>query len=53
MLSAFILLIIGTIGLLVNEFISGWGSVATLIFATLNIVGLVMLGFRLHRSYKI
>jgi hypothetical protein len=53
MLSVFILLIVGTIGLLVNEFIFGWGSTATLVFAVLNIIGLVMLGFRLHRSYKI
>ena len=44
-LSAFILLIIGTPGLLINEFIFDWGSTATLIFAALNIVGLAILAY--------
>ena len=44
-LSAFILLGIGTIGLLINEFIFDWGSTATLTFATLNVVGLATLAF--------
>ena len=35
-LTAFILLIIGTIGLLVNEFAADWGRVPTLIFAIFN-----------------
>jgi len=52
MLSAFILLIIGTLGLLINEFVFDWGRVATLIFATMNVIGLVMLGCRLRRSRK-
>ncbi|MFB0556731.1 MAG: hypothetical protein ACETVW_02620 [Dehalococcoidia bacterium] len=44
-LSAFILLTIGTIGLLMNEFIFDWGRAATLIFAAFNFVGLAILAF--------
>ena len=42
-LIAFILLIIGTIGLLVNEFVTDWGRVGTLILAVFNCIGLVTL----------
>jgi hypothetical protein len=42
-LSAFALLMIGTIGLLVNEFVAGWGRAATLTFAILNCVGLAVM----------
>ena len=41
--TAFILLIIGTVGLLVNEFVTDWGRVGTLIFAVFNCIGLVTL----------
>ena len=41
--SAFILLGIGTFGLLINEFIFDWGSTATLTFALVNVVGLATL----------
>ena len=44
-LSAFILLAIGTLGLLINEFIFDWGSIATLTFAALNIVGFAILAY--------
>ena len=44
-LSAFILLAIGTFGLLINEFIFDWGSTATLTFASLNVAGLITLVF--------
>jgi len=44
-LVAFILLAMGTIGLLLNEFIFDWGRTATLVSASLNIVGLCMLAF--------
>jgi len=44
-LSAFILLIIGTLGLLINEFIFGWGSTATLTFAAVNVVGFAILAY--------
>ena len=44
-LIAFLLLIIGTIGLLLNEFVFDWGRVATLIFAVSNLIGLVTLAF--------
>ena len=44
-LSGFILVIIGTVGLLINEFIFDWGRTATLTFAAVNVVGLATLGF--------
>ena len=43
---AFILLIIGTVGLLLNEFIFDLGKAATLTFAVLNLVGLILLALR-------
>lgn len=42
-LSGFILLIIGTLGLLINEFAFDWGRTATVTFAVLNIAGLAAL----------
>jgi len=42
-LIAFILLIIGTIGLLLNELVLDWGRVGTLIFAVFNCIGLATL----------
>jgi len=42
-LCAFVLLIIGTLGLLINEMIFDWGRSATLTFAAVNVVGLVTL----------
>ena len=42
---AFILLIIGTAGLLVNELVGDWGRAATITFACLNAVGLIILGY--------
>ncbi len=44
-LIAFILLIIGTIGLLINEIIFDWGRCATLTFAIINVVGFAFLAF--------
>jgi len=44
-LSAFLLMIIGTLGLLLNEFVFNWGRTATLIFATANVIGLVAVGY--------
>jgi hypothetical protein len=44
-LTGFILLIIGTLGLLITEFVFEWGSTATLIFAALNVVGLATLAY--------
>ena len=44
-LIVFILLIIGTLGLLINEFIFDWGSAATITFAAFNVGGLVLLAF--------
>jgi len=45
LLIAFVLLIVGTIGLLINELILDWGRCATLTFAIINVVGLVSLAF--------
>jgi len=39
----FSLIAIGTIGLLINEFIFDWGSVATLTFAIINLAAFVIL----------
>ena len=44
-LSAFILLMVGTIGLLVNEFVGDWGRSVTITFACLNVLGFVVLAF--------
>ncbi|MFC1872691.1 hypothetical protein ACFLYV_03135 [Chloroflexota bacterium] len=44
-LIAFILLIIGTVGLLLNELIFDWGRFLTLVFAGSNIVGLAILAY--------
>ena len=44
-LSAFILLITGTIGLLINELIFDWGRCIALTFAIINVVGLASLAF--------
>jgi hypothetical protein len=48
-LIAFILLIIGTVGLLLNELVVDWGRVATLLFAASNLIGLVLLGISYWR----
>ncbi len=39
----FILLIIGTLGLLANELFFDWGRVATIIFAVANLLGLLLI----------
>ncbi|MFC2013141.1 hypothetical protein ACFLUE_02520 [Chloroflexota bacterium] len=44
-LTAFILLIIGTIGLLFNEFVFDWGRIVTIILAVCNLIGLATLAF--------
>ena len=51
-LSAFILLIIGTLGLLINEFAFDWGRVATIVFAIVNLTGLAMLAATYIRMKK-
>jgi len=45
LLIAFILVAIGTIGLLINEIVLDWGRYATLTFAIINVVGLASLAF--------
>jgi len=42
-ITAFVLLIVGTLGLLANEFILYWGRPATATFAAFNFLGLVIL----------
>ena len=49
-LIAFVLLIIGTVGLLLNEFVFDWGTVATLIFAVSNVIGFATLGISYWRT---
>ena len=41
----FQIMTIGTLGLLMNEFVFAWGRLGTLVFAAANVVGLVALGF--------
>lgn len=50
-LSAFVLLIIGTLGLVINELIFDWGRIATLILAFTNTMGLAILAFT-HSGIK-
>jgi len=47
---AFVLIVIGTVGLLVNEFAVDWGRVAVIAFAWLNFVGLFVLLFTMRRN---
>jgi len=47
-LGGFILLIIGTLGLLINEFVFDWGRIANIIFAAFNIAGLATLAVTLR-----
>ena len=49
-LSAFVLLVIGTLGLLLNEFLFDWGRTATLLFAIANLIGLVTLSYTYWRK---
>ena len=42
---AFALLIIGTLGLLVNELVFDWGRTATIFLAVLNVIGLILICF--------
>jgi len=44
-ISGFVLIIVGTAGLLLNEFIGEQSSTRTIIFAVVNFVGLVNLAF--------
>ncbi|MFC2070259.1 hypothetical protein ACFLTB_03705 [Chloroflexota bacterium] len=44
-ISGFILIIVGTAGLLLNEFVWGCSSSRTVIFAAVNLVGLANLAF--------
>lgn len=40
-LFAFVVLLVGTVGLLTNEFLFDWGTTATLVFAGANVIGLL------------
>ena len=42
-LAGFILIFIGTLGLLLNELMFDWGRIATIAFAATNLVGLATL----------
>ncbi len=41
--SPFLLILLGTLGLLLNEFVFNAGTVVVLVFAIANFIGLVML----------
>lgn len=43
----FILVTVGTLGLLANEFFFAWGRIAVLVFAACSFVGLFGLGWAL------
>jgi len=49
---AFILLIVGTSGHLINEFIFDWGSLATVRFTIFNVAGIAILAFERLRRKK-
>lgn len=51
-IGAVALLVVGTLGLLANEFIVDWGRTATLVFAISNAVGLAILWYSLLRGRK-
>jgi len=42
-LGGFILILVGTVGLLVNELAMDWGRTATVSFAIVNLVGFITL----------
>ncbi len=44
-ISGFVLIFVGTVGLLLNEFVWGAGSSCTISFAVVNFVGLASLAF--------
>ena len=44
-IAGFVLIVVGTAGLLLNEFVWEHSSTSTIIFATVNFVGLVDLAF--------
>jgi len=46
-LSGFVLAAIGTLGLLLNEFVLDTGRAVTLLFAALDLVGLLILAYPL------
>ena len=51
-LIGFILLIIGTFGLLINELFFDWGRGATLTFAIINVLGFASLAFAYWATKK-
>lgn len=49
---AFVLLIAGAVGLLLNEFVFDWGRQATLVFAVATAIGLAALGVQYLRDRR-
>ena len=47
-----VLLVVGTLGLLLNEFVFDWGRASTLSFAVINIIGLLVLGYTYWMTKK-
>jgi len=48
--AAFTLLIIGTLGLLVDELVFDWGRIPVLVLAAFNVVGLILICFSIGGS---
>ena len=48
-IGAVVLLVIGTAGLLINEFVLDWGRVPTVTFAVVNVVGLTFMTYTYWR----
>ena len=44
-LLGFVLLAVGLVGLLLNEFLLHWGTSATIAFAVVEVVGFVLLAY--------
>ena len=42
---SFVLLCLGSTGLLANEFVFGWGRAATLSFAAITVAGFLIFGY--------
>jgi hypothetical protein len=48
--ASFIVIFIGTVGLLLNELILDWGRTATIAFAATNLVGLAALVWSMKKA---
>lgn len=49
---AFLLVLVGTAGLLLNEFVAEWGTEVVLVFAAMNVLGLISLLVAMWRERR-